>query len=93
MSAPQVPNVNAEYPQSAPPPFLSGVPMVNPGSYVGSPDAAAMTPAFPPQPQAGQQIISPQQQPISQAQSVVSNMAAYSSSKYIAFVKVLLLCY
>lgn len=51
-----------------PPPFLSGVPMVNPaGNYnMVSPD---------PQP-----IMS--QQPMSQTQSVVSNMAAYSSSKF-----------
>ncbi|KAJ8725642.1 hypothetical protein PYW08_003825 [Mythimna loreyi] len=81
MSAPQVSHGNAEYPQGAPPPFLSGVPMVNPGSYVGPPGAtaAAVPPTFPPQQQSGQQLISPQQ-PISQAQSVVSNMAAYSSN-------------
>lgn len=82
MSAPQVSNAHAEHPQVTPPPFLSGVPMVNPGSYTGSPGGvtAAVSPAFPLQQQPGQQVIS-SQQPISQAQSVVSNMAAYSSSK------------
>ncbi|XP_013146038.1 PREDICTED: Golgi reassembly-stacking protein 2 [Papilio polytes] len=50
-----------------PPPFLSGVPMVNPGASYSAPDYSA------PQP-----IMS--QQPISQTQSVVSNMAAYSSN-------------
>lgn len=80
MSAPQVSNVS-DYTQVAPPPFLSGVPMVNPGSYAGPPGAVA-APAFPPQQQPGQPVIS-LQQPISQAQSVVSNMAAYSSSKYL----------
>lgn len=87
MSSPQVSNVNAEYPQGAPPPFLTGVPMVNPGGYADPPDAAAVSPAYPPQQQGGQQIISPQQ-PISQAQSVVSNMAAYSSSEYVRLVLV-----
>ncbi|KAI8435006.1 hypothetical protein MSG28_003444 [Choristoneura fumiferana] len=63
-----------ENPQStSPPPFLSGVPMVNPGS-------------FPPNnlPPMAQQHLTQQPdlpQPFStQAQSVVSNMAAYSSN-------------
>lgn len=82
MSAPQVSNVQAEYPQTTPPPFLSGVPMVNPVGYAatGVP-SGAIGPANPQQ-QAAQEIISTQQ-PISQTQSVVSNMAAYSSSKFL----------
>lgn len=53
-----------------PPPFLSGVPMVNPGgNYNMDPN---------PQP-----VMS--QQPMLQTQSVVSNMAAYSSSKLLYF--------
>lgn len=68
------PSPQAEYPITSPPPFLSGVPMVNPGSYTGPGTNAGGSQ----QPQA-QQIISSQQPP-SQTQSVVSNMAAYSSS-------------
>lgn len=53
--------------------------MVNPGASYSAPDYSA------PQP-----IMS--QQPISQTQSVVSNMAAYSSSKFykdfISFIKI-----
>nr|XP_021181224.2 Golgi reassembly-stacking protein 2 [Helicoverpa armigera] len=79
MSAPQVSNVHTDYPQPAPPPFLSGVPMVNSGSYATPGPATAVPPAVPPQQLAGQQVISPSQ-PISQTQSVVSNMAAYSSN-------------
>ncbi|XP_026746752.1 Golgi reassembly-stacking protein 2 [Trichoplusia ni] len=75
MNAPQ-PSPQVEYPVTTPPPFLSGVPMVNPGSYV--PGTNAGSPVMPQQPQA-QQIIS-SQQPTSQTQSVVSNMAAYSSN-------------
>lgn len=71
----QVSNAQAEYPQS-PPPFLSGVPMVNPGGYTAPPSNMQL-----PQAQvASQPASSPQFMP--QAQSVVSNMAAYSSSKY-----------
>ncbi|KAJ0180518.1 hypothetical protein K1T71_003922 [Dendrolimus kikuchii] len=69
----QVPTPQAEPIQSAPPPFLSGVPMVNPGNY-----SANMLPD-----QMTSQQTSPQQipqPPISQTQSVVSNMAAYSSN-------------
>lgn len=85
MSAPQVSNVQPEYPQGVPPPFLSGVPMVNPGSYIPPPGGVTtIPPPITPQQQAGQQVIS-SQQPMSQAQSVVSNMAAYSSSKYNLF--------
>lgn len=69
------PQTTAETPQSTlPPPFLSGVPMVNPGT-------------FPPNnlPPISQQHLTQQPdlpQPFStQTQSVVSNMAAYSSSK------------
>lgn len=51
-----------------PPSFLSGVPMVSPGY---APDIS--------QSQEQPQVT---QQPMSQTQSVVSNMAAYSSSKY-----------
>lgn len=80
MSAPQVSNVQPEYPQGVPPPFLSGVPMVNPGSYIPPPGGVTtIPPPITPQQQAGQQVIS-SQQPMSQAQSVVSNMAAYSSN-------------
>lgn len=52
----------------SPPQFLSGVPMVNPG--------------YAPNSSQGQEQLQVTQQPMSQAQSVVSNMAAYSSSKY-----------
>lgn len=67
-SAPQLPNVGSG---QFPPSFLSGVPMVNPGYAPG---------VLQHQEQA--QISQVTQQPMSQAQSVVSNMAAYSSSKY-----------
>ncbi|KPJ15083.1 Golgi reassembly-stacking protein 2 [Papilio machaon] len=50
-----------------PPPFLSGVPMVNPGANYSTSEYSAPQPVM-------------SQQPISQAQSVVSNMAAYSSN-------------
>lgn len=79
-----VTNVQSDYNQSAPPPFLSGVPMVNPGNF---------TPAgVPPNIPAGQVNVQQQAVPqinplhhVSQAQSVVSNMAAYSSSKYLIY--------
>lgn len=64
-SASQVPNMGSG---QNPPPFLSGVPMVNPG--------------YAPNISQGQEQFQVTQQPMSQAQSVVSNMAAYSSSKY-----------
>lgn len=64
-SASQVPNLGSG---QNPPPFLSGVPMVNPG--------------YAPNISQGQEQLQVTQQPMSQAQSVVSNMAAYSSSKY-----------
>lgn len=63
--ASQVPNLGSG---QSPPPFLSGVPMVNPGYAPNIPQ--------------GQEQLQVTQQPMSQAQSVVSNMAAYSSSKY-----------
>lgn len=65
-SASQVPNLSSG---QNPPPFLSGVPMVNPG-YTSNTSQ-------------GQEQPQVTQQPMSQAQSVVSNMAAYSSSKYL----------
>lgn len=68
--------------QAVPPPFLSGVPMVNPGNFTMSnnvPQTNADLASFSPQ-----QVFSPQlhQQPVSSTQSVVANMAAYSTSKY-----------
>lgn len=72
-------NVQPQLSQNPPPPFLSGVPMVNPVNY-GAPTTDGQQ-AFPPQPQMAQQPI-PAQQYTSQAQSVVANMATYSSSKY-----------
>lgn len=73
------PQTTMENPQgTSPPPFLSGVPMVNPGSFPPS--------NLPPmaQQQFAQQPDLPQ--PFStQAQSVVSNMAAYSSSKLLLY--------
>lgn len=60
--------------QNPPPPgFLSGIPLVTPANFSAGGNV--------PQEQATPQIAS-QQQPMSQAQSVVSNMASYSSSKY-----------
>ncbi|XP_075969578.1 Golgi reassembly-stacking protein 2 [Anticarsia gemmatalis] len=87
MTAPQVANAQPEYNAGVPPPFLSGVPMVNPGTYsapsgvppVGVPPVATPDQFNVPQQQIPQQI-NPAQQPFSQAQSVVSNMAAYSSN-------------
>lgn len=83
MSAPQV-SAQPELNQSAPPPFLSGVPMVNPGNFGAQgglpPTSVTGQPIIPQQP-VGQQI-NPSQPPASPTQSVVSNMAAYSSSKY-----------
>ncbi|CAB3242165.1 unnamed protein product [Arctia plantaginis] len=79
MSTPPVTNIQPDYNQSAPPPFLSGVPMVNPGNFTpagGPPNIAAGQVNV--QQQAVPQI-NPSQH-ISQAQSVVSNMAAYSSN-------------
>lgn len=71
----QVPTPQVEPIQSPPPSFLSGVPMVNPGNFTPQMFPDQMT----------SQLISAQQTPqpsLSQSQSVVSNMAAYSSSKY-----------
>jgi hypothetical protein len=71
--APHAMNAPPE-PVQSPPPFLSGVPMVNPGNYT-MPSNVEKTP---------EQFIPQQtfmQQPMSQTQSMVSNMAAYSSSK------------
>ncbi|CAH0720817.1 unnamed protein product, partial [Brenthis ino] len=58
------------------PPFLSGVPMVNPGSYIPS------TERLPTSSMAEQGMIPPSmsQPPMSQTHSMVSNMAAYSSN-------------
>ncbi|KAM3963383.1 Golgi reassembly-stacking protein 2 [Aphomia sociella] len=67
------PNVQTEHNTNAPPSFLSGVPMVNPAIY---------NPGIPPT-YSPEQVVSqpaPSMQPMSQAQSVVSNMAAYSSN-------------
>lgn len=80
---PQPTNVQAEAVQT-PPPFLSGVPMVNPGNYA-VPNYAEKAPINQEVPAPttlpfSQQSIA-QQPPIPQQQSVVSNMAAYSSSK------------
>ncbi|CAG4981074.1 unnamed protein product [Parnassius apollo] len=52
-----------------PPPFLSGIPMVNPGANFNATSQESIPP---------QTVLS--QQPHLQAQSVVSNMATYSSS-------------
>lgn len=72
ISAPQSSNANMMH-QSPPPPFLSGVPLVNPGNF-GAPSNV-------PHEQTPPQFPSQQQhQLMSQAQSVVSNMATYSSS-------------
>ncbi|XP_013186569.2 Golgi reassembly-stacking protein 2 [Amyelois transitella] len=69
----QVPNVPAPL-QNSPPPFLSGVPMVNPVTHTATSDVQTVS-------QEQTQTTSPQQQQtMSQAQSVISNMAAYSSS-------------
>lgn len=72
MGAPQA--SAGQVPCVSPPPFLSGVPMVNPGSFPAS--------NAPPSNQHEQLIQQPllQQYPTSQAQSMVSNMAAYSSN-------------
>lgn len=69
------------------PPFLSGVPMVNPGSYMPS------TEHLPTTSMAEQGMVPPgmSQPPMSQTQSMVSNMAAYSSSKYESLKKILYL--
>lgn len=82
MSMPQVSSFPAETNQSVPPPFLSGVPMVNPGNF-GVPPVATSTIStghinIPQQPVLQQ--VNPAQPPLSQTQSVVSNMAAYSSN-------------
>ncbi|XP_026757921.1 Golgi reassembly-stacking protein 2 [Galleria mellonella] len=69
----QVSHVQMEHNTNVPPPFLSGVPMVNPVTYnTGVPQSFS-------QEQVVTQPVTPQQ-PVSQAQSVVSNMAAYSSN-------------
>lgn len=70
-SVPQTAAVPSE-PVQSPPPFLSGVPMVNPGAYSASNIEKLPEHVIPQQP-----LI---QQPISQTQSMVSNMAAYSSN-------------
>ncbi|XP_028157115.1 Golgi reassembly-stacking protein 2 [Ostrinia nubilalis] len=83
-SGPQTFNVQPE-PIQTPPPFLSGVPMVNPGNYTTASYVDKPLPSQDiPQPplQSPQMPVIPQslpQQPISQ-QSIVSNMAAYSSN-------------
>lgn len=75
--------------------FLSGVPMVNPGVYtapasnVGTVNPGPYTPtASNIQSTMGQASIPSglSQPPMSQTQSVVSNMAAYSSSEYIFYI-------
>lgn len=76
----QVTSTPSDQLQTAPPPFLSGVPMVNPGNFAmpnNVPQMSADQVNFPPQ-----QAFSPQlhQQPVSSTQSVVANMAAYSSN-------------
>lgn len=75
--ASQMPSVQVESTQN-PPPFLSGVPMVNPGGF----NAPSSVSQLPQQLQQGPSPVPSVQQPMSQTQSVVSNMAAYSSSKY-----------
>ncbi|XP_072944320.1 uncharacterized protein Grasp65 [Epargyreus clarus] len=67
---------------ASPPPFLSGVPMVNPGNYTNAsgiiqlPPQVAHQESLPPQASGQQEMFPPQ----SMSQSVVSNMAAYSSN-------------
>lgn len=70
----QVPTPQMEPVQNTPPPFLTGVPMVNPGNFNSNIPSEQMTLQ---QPSPVQQM---PQLPISQTQSVVSNMAAYSSN-------------
>lgn len=81
MTAPQVANSQPDYIQATPPPFLSGVPMVTPGTFTpgGNPAVATGQVVSTPQQHPPQQI-NPLQPPVSPTQSVVSNMAAYSSN-------------
>ncbi|CAH0406504.1 unnamed protein product [Chilo suppressalis] len=60
-------------PIQAPPPFLTGVPMVKTSNYVAPETEKLPEPVIPEQ----QPFI---QQPVTQTQSMVSNMAAYSSN-------------
>lgn len=69
IGSPQAASTNAEH--QSPPPFLSGIPLVNPGNFaVPSAPHEQTPPQLPPQ------------QTMSHAQSMVSNMATYSSSKF-----------
>lgn len=78
MSAPQASPAPAEQAQPPPPGFLSGIPMVNPNNYPSNNTQEHVSPPD-------------QQQPFSQAQSMVSNVAAYSSSKFSLISFILLL--
>ncbi|XP_030031372.2 LOW QUALITY PROTEIN: Golgi reassembly-stacking protein 2 [Manduca sexta] len=75
----QASNIQGEQVPSAPPPFLSGVPMVNPGNFTVPTNATQQL-----NDQAPQQTTLLQQpnipQPPMTAQTVVSNMATYSSN-------------
>lgn len=93
ISTTQTTNVPVDQTQNLPPPFLTGVPMVNPVNYnvMDNTQQQLLT--------SQEQIVTQptSQQPLSQAQSVVANMAAYSSSKYdisllILFIYLVLVC-
>lgn len=73
MAPPAAQSVTAQQAQNPTPPgILSGIPLVSSGNFTaGSNVHQEATPQ-----------VAVQQQPIPQAQSMVSNMATYSSSKY-----------
>lgn len=76
-------NANAEgEQQNPPPPFLTGVPMVTPGNFPSPNKFNEQYLQYPQQNSIENIVEQPtQQSPSSSAQSMVSNMAAYSSSK------------